>query len=84
MNLRPNEAWEKAARLLKLCLGFNENQNHKLRKIEQKFNDDTLRHVIILTLEVNQNALVKGVGATLYEDEKPQQSLIKEINEMIN
>jgi len=83
MNLSPQIAWEKSARLIKLCLGYSEDQDHKLRKIKQQYNDDSQRHIITLTLEVKHSPLVKGIDAIMYEN-KESQSLIQEINKMVD
>lgn len=57
--MKARYAWNHAAKLIKLCLGFENSQQVVLRKLMQKYDDKKGQHVISLVLYVQQKPLVK-------------------------
>lgn len=83
MSYSPKEAWENAARLLALCLGFNKDQRRRMSKVSQKYNDDTGYHEISLKLEVHHTMLYNGMRILDESANDSDNSLLQEINNRI-
>ncbi len=82
MEITSQKAWDKASKLIALCLGFKGSQKRKIRKVSQQYNEATGHHEILLKLEI-KNKVPDLMQRVVYEYSDDSYSLIREINDNV-